>query len=143
MKTLKWLMGRAWDARAWQREHARLLWLQIAHRNRNVDEGFTDDDHLTAAAQWLARAHDVMPDGGVAGRFRLAGGWTSSYPETTGYIIPTFLALARVLDESRFERRAQRCAAFLLRVQLLNSAFPGGLLHENTTEPYDLHTPQV
>jgi len=43
-----------------------------------------EDDHPSAAAEWLASAQDVMSDGGVAGRYRLAGGWTSSDPETTG-----------------------------------------------------------
>ena len=40
------------------------------------------------------------------------GGWTSSYPETAGYIIPTFLALARELGDSRFLDGAARDAAW-------------------------------
>ena len=56
---------------------------------RNTRRGFSDDDHLRAAAQWLASAQDSQADGGVAGRYRLDRGWTSSYPETTGYIVPT------------------------------------------------------
>jgi folate-dependent phosphoribosylglycinamide formyltransferase PurN len=143
MKGLKRALGRAWDARAWRPEHARLLWLQIAHRSRNRDAGVTEADHLRAAAAWLARAQDVMSDGGVAGRYRLAGGWTSSYPETTGYLIPTFLALASELDDARFEERAQRCAHFLVRLQLPDGAFPGGEVHENVTQPSVFNSGQI
>ena len=104
------LLGRIWNARAWRPDRARLLWSQVAHRGRNRDAGFTEDDHLRAAAEWLAVAQDAMTDGGVGGRYRLDGGWTSSYPETTGYIIPTFLALSRHFGDPTFKLRAKRCA---------------------------------
>src|SRR5262245_43115219 len=49
---------------------------------------------LKAVYRWLCVAHDVTPDGGVAGCYNLVKGWGTSYPETTGYIIPTFLHYA-------------------------------------------------
>jgi Formyl transferase len=119
------------------------MWLQIAHRSRNRDAGVTEDDHLRAAATWLCRAQDVMSDGGVAGRYRLAGGWTSSYPETTGYLIPTFLSLAGELQDARFEERARRCAHFLMGLQLPGGGFPGGEVHENITQPSVFNSAQV
>jgi folate-dependent phosphoribosylglycinamide formyltransferase PurN len=143
MSRLTWLLRHAWDARVWRPEHGRLLWLQVAHRNRNLDAGLADVDHLKAAVEWLSGAQDARTDGGVAGRYRLRGGWTSSYPETTGYIIPTLLALADEQGDSRFHDRAGRCAGFLLGLQLPDGAFPGGELHENTTVPSVFNTAQI
>ena len=87
--------------RAWVRGHPAFLLSQAFDHERNVRRGFTDEDHLRAAAQWLAAAQDSQSDGGIAGRYQLGRGWTSSYPETTGYIVPTFLALSRALPASR------------------------------------------
>src|SRR5712691_2649376 len=143
MPSLRWLVGRAWDGRVWRPAHARFFWLQIAGRNRNRMAGFTDHDHLVAAAQWLGRAQDASLEGGVCGRYRLALGWTSSYPETTGYIIPTFLALARELGDDRFQERAARCVDFLLGLQLPDGAFPAGEIHENTDQPSVFNTAQI
>jgi hypothetical protein len=70
-------------------------------------------------------------------------GWTSSYPETTGYIVPTFLALARELGDNCFVDRAARCVEFLLRLQLSEGAFPAGEIHENTARPSVFNTAQV
>jgi hypothetical protein len=143
MRSVRWLVGRAWDARVWKPVHARLLWFQVAGRNRNRTAGFTDHDHLVAAAHWLGRAQDASLDGGVCGRFRLGSGWSSSYPETTGYIIPTFLALARELGDNRFAERAARCVEFLLGLQLANGAFPAGEIHEHRDQPSAFNTAQV
>src|SRR5579884_2183505 len=143
LRSLREGLARLWDARAWRPAHARLVWAQLVHRDRNRDAGLDDEAHLRAAARWLARAQDVMPDGGVAGRYRLCGGWTSSYPETTGYLIPTFQALGRALGDPRFEARAQQCVDFLLRLQLREGGFPGGEVHENTTRPSVFNTGQI
>src|SRR5207245_7757208 len=126
MKSVRRLVGEVWHARAWRPEHARLLWSQLAHRPGYPDARLTDRDHLRAAADWLCRAQDAMPDGGVCGRYSLKTGWSSSYPETTGYVIPTFLALAQEFRDNRFEDRAARAVGFLLSVQLRDGAFRAG-----------------
>ena len=104
---------------------------------------YSDEDHLLAAVAWLERAQDVTTDGGVCGRYKLASGWTSSYPETTGYIIPTFLQLRRALGADRFYDRAQRAVEFLLRLQLPDGGFPGGEVDQNRTEPSPFNTAQI
>ena len=43
---------------------------------------------LKAAADWLQYAQTVQTDNGF-GTYHLPVGWSSSYPETSGYIIPT------------------------------------------------------
>ncbi len=105
--------------------------------------GYSDDNHLLAAVAWLERAQDAMKDGGVCGRYKLASGWTSSYPETTGYIVPTFLQLRRALNADRFHDRAHRAIEFLLRLQLPDGGFPGGEVDQNRTEPSPFNTAQI
>ena len=104
---------------------------------------YSDEEHLLAAVGWLERAQDAMKDGGVCGRYKLATGWTSSYPETTGYIIPTFLQLRRALNSDRFHDRAQRAIEFLLQLQSPDGAFPGGEVDQNRTEPSPFNTAQI
>src|SRR2546421_11089960 len=135
MKSVRELVRGGWHARSWRLEHVRLLWSQVIHPDRNREAGFTDRDHLIVASEWLCGAQDATPDGGVCGRYSLATGWSSSYPETTGYIIPTFLALAEELGEGDFEERAARAVRFLLSVQLPDGAFPGGEIRDNSVTP--------
>lgn len=131
------------DAGAWRPTNVAALYSSTVFRRRNELRGFADDDHLAAAANWLARAHDATPDGGVAGRYRLNRGWSSSYPETTGYIIPTFLALESEANLSGFRERARRCTDFLLEVQLESGAFPGLEIAENRDRPSVFNTAQI
>ena len=65
--------------------------------------GLPDDDPGTdnaikAAIAWLCRAQDmsISQDGGVAYRYTYIDGWLDSYPETTGYIVPTILKYAKL-----------------------------------------------
>jgi prenyltransferase/squalene oxidase-like repeat protein len=103
----------------------------------------TDDVALQAAAAWLTRAQDASADGGIAGRYRIVGGWSSSYPETTGYAIPTLLTLARVLDDPSYVDRASRCIDFLLSIQLPSGAFPALAIADNRTEPSPFNSAQI
>ncbi len=80
--------------------------------------------HLHAAMAWLCRAQDANGDGGVSARYRLSKDWASSYPETTGYIIPTFFNYAKLAEDKKYHERALRMADWLLAVQLANGAFP-------------------
>jgi hypothetical protein len=106
------------------------------------DSPYGDDVHLAAAAGWLARAQDASPEGGIVGRYRMKQGWTSAYPETTGYIVPTLLALAADGDDS-YRRRAERAIAFLLGTQLDSGAFPAGEIAANTVNPSPFNTAQI
>ena len=143
MRSVRQLVGPTWRARAWRPEHARLIWSSLVRGQGSRGSGLTEGDHLKAAVEWLCRAQDVMRDGGVCGRYALDGGWSSSYPETTGYIIPTFLALAQEFHDARFEERAARAVRFLLAVQLPDGAFASGEVEENTVTPSVFNTAQI
>lgn len=127
-----------WRYRAWRKDHREALF----HGRRHTGELGSDPEHLAAAAAWLCRAQDLSGDGGIIGRYRLDQGWTSSYPETTGYIIPTFLELATHLDPA-YTGRAERCVGFLLATQLDSGAFPAGEIAANQMKPSPFNTAQI
>lgn len=83
---------------------------------------------LEAAYTWLCVAQDATPDDGVAAGFSLVRGWYASYPETTGYIIPTFMTYAEAMLEPEARERAIRMADWELEVQLPSGAVRSGTL---------------
>lgn len=84
------------------------------------------NERLQAAYNWLCRAQDVTGDGGVSAWYHLVRGWSTSYPETTGYTIPTFLTYGQLLAEPEAKRRAIQMADFECNVQLPSGAVRGG-----------------
>jgi uncharacterized protein YyaL (SSP411 family) len=130
-------------AGAWRPGVARLLLAQLMSRRDRRGARLGDSDRLAAAVCWLERAQDVTGDGGFCGRYHLRTGWSSSYPETTGYIIPTLLRLAEHYGEERFYRRARQAVEFLLGIQLPSGAFPGGEIADNRTRPSPFNTAQI
>jgi hypothetical protein len=97
---------------------------------------------LQAAYGWLCAAQSATPDDGVAGWYCLLSGWSPSYPETTGYIIPTFLTYARVMQQAEARERALRMADWELQVQLPSGAVRSGVLGTNVG-PAVFNTGQV
>jgi hypothetical protein len=87
-----------------------------------------DRFHLQAAVDWLCRAHDVGVDDGVSAMYSLAEGWIGSYPETTGYIIPTLFDASVVLREENYRHRALEMADWLLLCQRADGSFPGSFM---------------
>jgi uncharacterized protein YyaL (SSP411 family) len=79
---------------------------------------------MEGAAQWLARAQDATLDDGVAALYSLREGWDRSYPETTGYIIPTFIGYSHLSEQPIWRERAERMADWLLTTQLSDGGFP-------------------
>lgn len=89
----------------------------------------TNQEHLSVAMDWLCKAQDVLGEGGVSAFYDLrAGTWGPPYPETTGYIIPTFYDYAAFTGNDTYRTRAIRMADWLLKLQLDNGAFPIGPL---------------
>ena len=51
----------------------------------------SNEFHLINGINWIIFAQKTTKDGGVSNGFSLISGWQPSYPETSGYIIPTLL----------------------------------------------------
>lgn len=82
--------------------------------------------HLNAAIDWIRHARAMSDDGGISkGYDILRGRWSSSYPETTGYTIPTLLNTALALDRPELRTLALSLADYLLG----NVTSEGGVAH--------------
>ena len=143
LSALKTVARDALDCRPWVSGHGAYLLHQVSGRGSIDEAGAHDDAAMRSAACWLAAAQDSQNDGGFSGRYKLARGWSSSYPETTGYIIPTLLKLADLWDEPEWHDRAARAIDFLLGLQLPDGAFPGGEVLENRTSPSPFNSAQI
>lgn len=108
-----------------------------------VDSGI--DVAIDAGAAWLARAQDesTSHDGGVAKHYSLISGWGSSYPETTGYIVPTVLAYARLRDAPTHVERARRMLDWLVSIQRPDGAFLAGSVGSPHAVPSTFNTGQI
>lgn len=100
---------------------------------------------VAAHLEWLAQAQDESPtnDGGVARHFSLLDGWGASYPETTGYIVPTLLACHRRYGNPELEARAARMLDWLVSIQLPDGAFQGGMVNQEPVVPVTFNTGQI
>jgi hypothetical protein len=89
--------------------------------------------HLHEAVEWLKRAQDNGDDRGVSYGADFGGPLLQSYPETTGYIIPTFLKLADNYKDESFVRRAIEMGEWESEVQMECGAVMGGPLNPSPT----------
>lgn len=118
-------------------------------KNTNNLYAGSDDEHLRETAQWLKRAQDSSNDGGVARAYRATSafglgpkGWQPSYPETTGYIIPTLFTLSRYFGDDDFQIRAVTMADWECAIQLQSGAVMGSVVTAHPT-PAVFNTGQV
>src|ERR1044071_9673228 len=90
---------------------------------------------------WLSRAQDrsKSQDGGVARHFSLLDGWSPSYPETTGYIIPTLLQTGTTDATAR----ARRMLDWLVAIQFPEGGFQGGIVNQTPRMPVTFNTGQI
>lgn len=100
---------------------------------------------IDAAIAWLCRAQDksATRDGGVARHFSLIDGWSASYPETTGYIVPTVIAHARETGDNRLLDRSRRMLDWLVSIQYPEGGFQGGMIGQTPRVPVVFNTGQI
>ena len=80
-----------------------------------------------AGIQWLKRSQDksLYQDGGSARDYSLVKGWASSYPETSGYIVPTLIDYADRTNDQELLERAKRMLDWLVSIQFPEGGFKG------------------
>ena len=91
--------------------------------------------HLSEAMEWLCRAQDAGEGGGVSRSYALKWmrahgrrGWLAPYPETTGYIIPTFYNYSVFSGDNSFRDRAYKMACWETEIQMECGAVQGGVI---------------
>jgi len=114
-------------------------------RRQGLGEDPGADRAIEASVEWLCEAQDrsTSADGGVARHFSLCDGWAPSYPETTGYIVPTMLACAAYFHRPELRDRARRMVDWLVSIQFPEGGFQGGVIGDATVVPVTFNTGQV
>ncbi len=100
------------------------------------DKTYSEDERMLGqekAIQWLLHSQATMKDDGI-GSYRLVNKWTSSYVETTGYIIPTLLNYGIAKKNNQIIDKAIRAADWLIKVQKPGSGWQGGCIDDNREE---------
>ncbi len=85
---------------------------------------------LRNAIGYLLRAQEHGPDAGM-GSYHLVNGWGASYPETTGYAIPTLIQAGQFMAWQEPLDAALRAAEWLLSVQRPDGGWQGGRVGEH------------
>lgn len=103
---------------------------------------------LNLSIDWLIRSLDPVTGGSRANYslfFNGVKGWSGPYPETTGYIIPTFLNVSQQFNEFRYlQDRSIRMGEWLLSIQFSDGAFPGNIYYpERKMEKSIFNTGQI
>ncbi len=88
---------------------------------------------IAHGVNWLLLAQASTPDDGM-GSYHLINGWSASYPETTGYIIPTLLEYAAERNDRNIMDAAVKAANWLIAIQKPSGGWQGGRINENRAE---------
>ncbi|MEI2454880.1 beta-L-arabinofuranosidase domain-containing protein [Lysobacter firmicutimachus] len=104
----------------------------------------TPQEHLAAAAQWLLRAQQATDDDGVAHSYDARRNrWIASYPETTGYVIPTLCDYADYGGDPRYRDAALRMARWEVAVQQPDGGVRAGTMATRPAVSTVFNTGQV
>ncbi|MCK5353968.1 MAG: terpene cyclase/mutase family protein [Methyloprofundus sp.] len=129
--------------RIWNPLHIKLIINDLIQPTQTVHDHHT---HLSSAINWLCRAQDKrenMPDsGGVSAGWSFEDGWLPSYPETSGYIVETFVAAADTLNRPELLDRANKILDWELSIQNQDGSFPGHF-GEESSKPVIFNTGQI
>ncbi|MGB7404115.1 MAG: hypothetical protein WA906_00350, partial [Pacificimonas sp.] len=97
------------------------------------------------ALGWIMRAQDqsASADGGVARHYSLIDGWAPTYPETTGYIVPTLIDQAARRGDEALLNAARRMTTMLMSAQFPDGGLPGGMVDQQPQVPVTFNTGQI
>lgn len=116
----------------------------IADRLRGLRPVSGLDAHLLAAVDWICAAQDASQDDGVPHSYDLRQRrWLPSYPETTGYIIPTLFDAAAALQRPDLAERALRMARWEASIQFPDGGIQAGMIGADPLAPTIFNTGQV
>ena len=107
------------------------VWVALGEPGALPREGLQIRQRLEAAIEWIQVAHTAAGGGVSKGYDPLRDRWSPSYPETTGYTIPTLLNAAAALGRPELKTLALSLAGDLLK----NTTPEGGVAHWANSRP--------
>ncbi|NOQ14485.1 MAG: hypothetical protein GQ583_08440 [Methyloprofundus sp.] len=136
-------LGLPFRYKIWNPLHIQLILSDLIKPNQAIHD---HDTHLKAAINWLCRAQDIRDNerdnGGVSAGWSFEDNWLPSYPETSGYIVETFVAAAELLEQQELLERANRILDWELSIQNQDGSFPGHF-GEASSKPVIFNTGQI
>lgn len=110
----------------------------------SVQQPQSIEKHLKEAADWLLRAQKGTPDDGVAHSYDIrAGKWTASYPETTGYVIPTLYDYAKLYNAPEYAAAARKMTEWESDIQMDDGGVRAGTMDAEIVAPTIFNTGQA
>jgi len=134
------------------RNHYEQWRLPAAAKNedRTDSQGLSTTDpgieaSVAAGIDWLldSQLYSATSDGGSARHFSLVNGWGPSYPETTGYIVPTLIDYAKRSQRDDIMASARKMADWLVSIQFEEGGFQGGPINAEPRVPVTFNTGQI
>ena len=110
---------------------------------KNLNFISDDKTHLLRSIDWIKNAQDAFPDGGISRAYNLHGenfksnpsGWQLSYPETSGYILPSLIKANNFLADENLNNRIYQLGDFLMQMSKEGKVKGGSL---NKIENYSV-----
>jgi uncharacterized protein YyaL (SSP411 family) len=97
----------------------------IADRCELVGAVPAPEQSLENTMKWIRASFKATNDGGSSAYYLLGQGWKASYPETTGYIIPTLYEYAKFSGQTEYATLARKAADWLLSIQHVSGGWQG------------------
>lgn len=142
--SLRKVLGAPMRYKLWRATHLQLIANHLVGTSREPE--FDDTIHLQSVIDWLCRAQDKRngehDSGGVSAGWSFEDGWLPSYPETSGYIVETFLSASALLNRPALIERASRIIDWELSIQNDDGSFPGHF-GETGSHPVVFNTGQI
>jgi hypothetical protein len=100
---------------------------------------------VDATVRWLrlAQERSASRDGGLSRDYSLIHGWATSYPETTGYTLPTLVDWGERRGDESCLKAARRMADWLVSIQFPEGGFQGGKIDAPVRVPVTFNTGQI
>ncbi len=122
------------------RNFTRVIWRDIFKINTKVQ---SNHYHIKKGISWLLYAQEITPDRGISQGYHLLKGWLPSYPETSGYIIPTLLDFHHFIEtNNKILNICEEIADWECSLQLKNGAFQAKMI-DNRFISYIFDTGQI
>ena len=83
------------------------------------------EEALCNIFSWIDQSFNATSDGGSSAYYQMGMGWQASYPETTGYLIPTLYKYADHTADPHWRQRALKAAKWLLSIQSSEGGWQG------------------
>ncbi|MGP8217520.1 MAG: hypothetical protein ACLQQ4_18270 [Bacteroidia bacterium] len=80
---------------------------------------------LESTFQWIDASFKATGDGGSSAYYQFGKGWATSYPETTGYLIPTLYDYSAYTKDAYWSGLAKKTADWLLSIQSVEGGWQG------------------